>query len=112
MQGTHTIPGGLPQDTVDIDQVKHVLDHFVGSLTTIADDGFAMMKLFDAVFINTKACCPNSKQHCNKLARDAKSIAVTLAELEEAGTELGGIDDRICTRGGGLRAKVGEREAE
>lgn len=112
VQRTHTVPRGLPQDTVDIDQVKHLLDHFVGSLTTIADDGFAMMELFDAIFINTKACCPNSKQHCNKLARDAKGIAVTLAELEEAGTKLGGIDDRICTKEGGVRAKVGEREAE
>lgn len=98
MQGTHTIPGRFPQDTVDINQMEHLPDHFVGSLTAVADDGFAVMKLFDAVFINTEACCPNGKQHGNKLARDAKGIAVTLAKLKEAGTELGGINDRICTR--------------
>jgi hypothetical protein len=112
VQGTHTVPGRLPQDAVDIDQEKHLLDHFVGSLTTIAKDGFAMMKFFDAIFINTKACCPNSEQHCNKLARDAKGIAVALVELKEAGTKLGRIDDRICTKEGRVRAQLGGREAE
>jgi hypothetical protein len=94
---------------VDIDQVEHLEDHFVGNLTTVADDGFAVLKLLDAIFINAEACCPNSKQHCNKLARDAKSIAITLAELEEAGTKLGGINDGICSE---VRTRRGEGEAE
>ena len=89
--------------------MEHLTDHFVGSLTTVADDGFAVLKLLDAIFINAEACCPDSKQHCNKLARDAKSIAVPLAELEEAGTELGGINDGICS---GVRTRTGEGEAE
>lgn len=99
MQGTDTIPGGLPHNTVNINQVKHLLNHFIGSLTTGADGGFAVMKLLDAVFINAEACRPNGKQHCDKLARNAKGIAVSLAELEESGTKLRWVNDRICTRG-------------
>ena len=84
---------------MDIDQVKHLPNHLVSSLTTAADGAFAVMKLLNAVFINAEACGPNCKQHCDKLARDAEGIVVPLAELEEAGTKLRWINDRICTRG-------------
>src|SRR5260221_254984 len=91
------IRGGLHHNAVNINQVRHVSNDFIGSLTTSADGGFAVMKFLDAVLINTEACRPNSKQHCDKLARDAKGITVPLAELEKAGTKLRWVDDRICT---------------
>lgn len=102
MQSAHTVPGGLPQDTVDIDQTKHFSNHFIGSFTPVADNGFPMMKLFDAVLVHAEACRPNGKQRRDELARDAESIVVALGEFEETCAELRGIDDRICTKAGGL----------
>ncbi len=98
MQSTHTIPGGFPQDTVDVNQLEHFSNHFVGGFTPVADDGFSVMKLFDAVLVYAKACCPNGKQRRDELARDAEGIVVALAEFEETCAELRRVNDRICTK--------------
>jgi hypothetical protein len=98
MQSTHTVPGGLPQDTVDIDQIEHFSNHFVGGFTPVADNSFSMMKFFDAVLVYAEACSPNGKQRRDELAWDAESIVVALAEFEETCAELRGVDDRIYTR--------------
>jgi len=61
MQCTYTVPGGFPQDTVDVNQIEHFLNHVVCNITAIADNGFTMVELFDAILIHTKACRPNGK---------------------------------------------------
>jgi hypothetical protein len=102
MQSAHTIPGGFPQDTVDINQMEHFSNHFVGSFTSVADNGIPMMMFFDAILVHAKACCPNGKQRRNELARDAEGIVIALAKFEETCAELRRVDDGICTKVGEL----------
>ena len=98
MESTYTIPGGFPQDTMDINQMERFSNHFVGSFTPVADNGFSVMMLLDTVFVHAKACGPNSKQCRDELARDAEGIVVALAKFEEPCAELRRVDDGICTK--------------
>ena len=100
MQSTYTIPGGFPQDTVDINQMEHFSNHFVGSFTSVADNGISMMMFFNAILVHAKACGPNGKQRRNELTRDAEGIIVALAKFEETCAELRRVDDGICTKAG------------
>ena len=98
MQGTYTIPGGFPQDTMDINQMEHFSNHFIGSFPPVADNGFSVMMLLDTVFVHAKACGPNGKQCRDELARDAEGIVVALAKFEESRAELRRVDDGIYTK--------------
>jgi hypothetical protein len=93
MQSAHTIPSGFPQDTVNINQMEHFSNHFVGSFTSVADNGISVMVFFDAILVHAKACGPNGKQRRNELARDAEGIVVALAKFEETCAELRRVDD-------------------
>ena len=87
---------------MDIDQMEHFSNHFVGSFTPVADNGFSVMMLLDTVLVHAKACSPNGKQCCDELTRDAEGIVVALAKFEEPCAELRRVDDRICTKAGDL----------
>lgn len=98
MQSAHTVPGGFPQDAVDINQMEHFSNHFIGSFTSVADNGISVVMFFDAILVHAKACGPNGKQRRNELARDAEGIVVALAKFEETCAELRRVDDGICTK--------------
>ena len=117
-ENADAIPTGFPEDSVNVDQIEHLLDHLVGSrpplvaelgarigVELIVNINLVLVVLVYvvvqgiqglAVLVDAEAGSPNDKRHGKESAGDTKRVGLSILRSKKTSDEFVMFDDGTC----------------